>query len=247
VTDPVDDQPEPSCVVCRRRDARHGDVCGPCRTRIDEHLVELVERWAILPAALEPGRAGDDDRERVSGSRERPLPGGEALNLVARGNVHTRQTLKPTDPYGPDQHGPVDPAEILWSWTRDWILYRRKGETGPGRGDLVSIVTWLRPRLEWACDRHPAIADFAAEVSDAVDALRGILNVRRYVQRFKEPCPRCDTKALYREVDPDMQNMDPAERAARSWVECGSCHNLWRESEFARLSIILDTEARRAA
>ena len=237
-------EPQGNCVVCHRRDARHPKVCGGCRARIDDHLVELVERWALVPAAVEPGRAGEE--QHVSGTRERPLPGGEALNLVARGNVHTRQTLAADDPYGTDQYGAVDPTEILWSWSRDWINQRRKGEIGPA-ADLVSIVYWLRTRLEDACDGNTAVDDFADEVRDAVTSLREILDVRRFVQRFREPCPRCDVKALYREVDVDMQWMDSAERAARSWVECGSCHNLWRESEFARLSIILDTEARRAA
>ena len=228
-------EPQGDCLVCRRRDARHPRVCGPCRTRIDDQLLELVERWALLPAALEPGRAGDD--QRITGSRERPLPGGEALNLLAPGNVHTRQTLPPDDPYGPDQHGPINPIDMLWSWARNWLADRHKGETGP-RPDLTSVIYWLRTRLEWACDDHPAIDDFAREVRDAVTNLREALQLRRYVQRYREPCPRCDTRALYREVD--------AERGASKWVQCGNCNSLWQESEFARLSIILDVEAHRA-
>jgi len=290
------------CVVCRGREARHASyTCSACPGRIAENLVELVERWALVPYALESGRAGEDSR--ISGSRERSLPGGDALNYTANSNLYTSGRLTPAyrttgalpgrpkldpcavdekcpecaqrcqrahghvekhrcagghrwayrqqsfartpilDEHGDptcspdgDQYGPVNPIEILWSWARDWRTYRHVGEVGP-EPDLVSVVTWLRNRVDWAADHHPAIDDFADEVYEALTGLREVLNVRRYTQRYREPCPRCDTKALYREVDP--------ERGASAWVQCGQCGNLWRESEFARLSVILDAEARK--
>lgn len=300
---------EPVCVACTTNPQRVGVLCAGCYHRTDDALFELAERWGLMRAALlEPG---SQPEQRVSGSREFPLPGGEALNLTGPANVavaertgwvpawrstadvtrpadglctaehatvrcclgfgHVRQHRRCVectpkhdgpavrtwphqqatwrrepilDPDGRqkltppgDQLGDVNPTEVLWSWVRDWLTYRTAGETGP-TPDLPNIITWLRHRLDWAAQHHPAVDDFAAEVHHMTTTLRRTLNVARYVQRFKEPCPRCDTVALYRELDPTK---DPT----KAWVKCGACGNLWYESEFARLGVILDDEARR--
>jgi uncharacterized Zn finger protein len=69
--------------------------------------------------------------------------------------------------------------------------------------------------------------------------MRTLLALRRHIDRLQAPCPTCDQRALYREVDPN--------RGASSWVECGACHRLWSEQEYARLATILAAEEVRAA
>src|SRR5574342_90748 len=327
----------PPCVACARYPCRVGWLCPGCYHHTDERLYDLALYWPLMSQALLEPSTGIE--QRVSGSRERPLPGGEALSLSARGHVHvsdwpagvdrddpdhralaergwipasvpapdsvvqvgSRWRLGDDRPdcasedeatrpdggtetvtcclkaghverhrehHGPDAHtwpyprratgwrvpvrengrpvlrppgdqtGDIAPVEKLWSWTRDWVERRNVGESGPNP-DLPGIVAWLRARLDWAAEQHPAVDDFVTEVRAAADTMRERLSVKRYVQRFTEPCPRCDVVALYREIDP---NKDPR----KAWGQCGSCGNLWREEEFGRLGVILEGEARRA-
>lgn len=329
MTEPEEEeQEERPCVACARHPRSVGLLCPGCYHRTDDRLYDLVLYWPLMTAAVAEPSTGVD--QRVSGSRERPLPGGEALNLTAAGNNHTsdwppgldRDRPNPTalvrrgwvpastvnalpavagrwrlgddrpdctaadsgvtcclkaghlrhhrEHPGPDAHtwpyprtrdpwrtpvtepdgaprlrppgdqvGDIDPVEKLWSWTRAWAEVRAVGEAGPNP-DLPSVVAWLRARLDWAAEHHPAVDDFVTEVREIVDTLRERLSIRRHVQRFTEPCPRCDTVALWRELDPDK---DPR----RAWVQCGSCGNLWREEEFGRLGVILEGEARRVS
>ena len=274
-------------------------VCFGCLARLDDQLGELAERWPLVAAAVEPST---QPTERVSGSRDYPMPGGEAMNLIGPGNLSTREELRPAwrtmaivpfvikrdqpsmcgsrhdrsicrenlghihrhrdletgqswphqqrvferravrDEFGQvalvrvgDQHGAVNPIEYLWSWSRDWLARRRAGEVGASP-ELAALARWLKDRLDWAGQSHPAVELFAEELWEMIRTVRSVLNVTRFVQRYREPCPRCDEVALYREVDP--------RRGASAWVQCGSCGNLWRESEFSRLGLILEGEAR---
>jgi len=83
-----DEERTGNCVICQRRNAREGQVCDPCQSRLSGQLrdipvlvEELTEEHdadlandpvsALLPAAAIPGRSGSP---RVKGSRERPVP-----------------------------------------------------------------------------------------------------------------------------------------------------------------------------
>jgi len=77
------------CVIDQRRQYERAAVCNGCRTWLDRTLVEIVELYALLPANLLPGQAHG---QRVSGSREAPLPlRVDPLDLMmpaATGAVH---------------------------------------------------------------------------------------------------------------------------------------------------------------
>lgn len=65
------DQPTGNCVICQRRRYERANVCDPDRSWLPKVLTEIVELYALLPANLMPGQA---QGQRVSGSREAPLP-----------------------------------------------------------------------------------------------------------------------------------------------------------------------------
>ncbi|HWB35942.1 MAG TPA: hypothetical protein VHA75_07955 [Rugosimonospora sp.] len=122
-----------------------------------------------------------------------------------------------------DQHGQLPPAALLARWVADWVVLRDVGEVG------IPSAAWLRERLPWALRDHPRLAEWAKELRDASDNMRAVLNVKRYVQRYKEPCPRCDLAGtLVRIVDP-LDTDDS--RAAH--VTCGACGTMWTLDEWA--------------
>jgi ribosomal protein L37AE/L43A len=202
-----------TCPICSRREARQRQVCDPCRARLAAQLWELSDLYSIASAALLPGSRGG---QRVSGSRERglPLAAGvmDLLTPVIRvGGLPVDSTR---DLVG-DQTGRVPVAVVLDSWVRDWIDLRAMRETRPWPTVPV-LRPWLSNRLGWACDHHPAVDEFAYEVTCELYALRAVLNVSRKKIRLAEPCPSCQlVKVLVR---------DPG---GGTFVECQNCGEAW--------------------
>lgn len=271
------------CVTCPvlspRLEPREPDwpmVCTPCRRRTSRNLLEIPDLYAVLPAALTPGSAGESTR--VSGSREAPVPPSldvVDLLLPARaGSVgvryrldgRARAGLRPGDPPtavqwashpdgDPDQLGGLSVLTTLDFWVRDWREARSLAEVGPDI-TVASMVGWLAgERLRWACDQHPAVDEFAADINRLAYAIRSALALNRYVERLSAACPRCDMKALSRSIDPrfdpdaDRRRGRPKKDHADAddWIECGYCNTLWSEAEYARLATILIDEDRRVA
>lgn len=193
-------QHQPSCTGqdcrgCLPALAEIGCLCQHCLTNTTSVLAEIAELYTRLPAHLM--RAGTV-QPRVSGT---PATG-------APFNVDVWDLLAPARPdggyvYDPnhDQTGAVPVAELLHSWARWWAETRNQRETPPDT--VPSLVTWLRNRLEWAAEHHPAVADFIGEIR----RLRGRLaaavgEVDPPPERCHGvPCRRCDLLSLYRRPD----------------------------------------------
>ena len=209
------------CVVCRRRPPQHPHVCDGCRKRLHNTLAEIVDLYALLPGAMVPGSATG---EKVSGTREAPLPlrvDPLDLSLPLRGGgvVH--------DPDG-DQTGMVPVVWTLDTWVRDWrdTLWPNHRLPAP---TVATLCGWLRNRLDDACDQHPAIAEFAGDITRVHTDLRRVLGLLPLRHRLHAPCPQCDMLTLYRDDGAD-------------YVECGSCGRVWSEDEYARLVIVIAGE-----
>lgn len=199
------------CVCCpalspsrEPRYVERANVCESCRPFLANLLAEIPGLVAQTTDKIHPERVSG---EKVSGSRELPAP----VNLAALG------VTQPPYVRGPradgvldvgdaieDQIGIPQPAVILDQWVTDWIDLRAHGEHPPNP-DIDAIVTWLWNRLEWACDEHPAIEEFAQELKTMIRKLRGIV---QEVERgtFFGLCPRklrdgtrCNTR-LYVDV-----------------------------------------------
>ncbi|MEV0917871.1 hypothetical protein AB0I93_26885 [Streptomyces sp. NPDC049967] len=141
----------PTCTICRHglyADELTAYACRPCTDRIDLNLRALAGAdglYALLGGRLMPGSSSGGPA--VSGSKTPPLPLRlEPLNLLARGGVVT----------------------ILQTWLIDWherLDYRHPRWDGDLRQQCDQVVQRLRTLLPWAAGEHPAVDEFAREVS----------------------------------------------------------------------------------
>lgn len=224
----------PTCVVCLHRRPYLPPVCGGCRTRLGHQLRELPNLYALLPTALIPT---PNPGQRISGTPEHPLP----ISVSVVDMLAAARQPNPTEQgrrWPEDQTGLLSVASTLDQWVRDWRDLRNKRERLPNP-TVAALTRWLDVRLEWACDHHKAIDEFALELRHTMTAMRTALALRRHIDRLQAPCPTCDVRALYREVDPD--------KGADDYISCGNCDRLWTEIEYVRLAAILVDEERRAA
>jgi hypothetical protein len=244
------------CVVCGLRPPRNPPACELCRHRLAARLWEIRDLHALLPAALEPGQG---ETQRVSGSREAPLPlrlaaldlAGEARAGVVKdvllpkvrtwfdpevstdrdgfwfGGWHRQRVLdeegKPVLVGAHDQDGMLPVATVLDSWAREWAEFL--GQPLPA-AEVPALVSWLSIHLRPAIDGHPAIADFAAEITVLLYAMRALLNVSQKPIYLSEACPTCGHTALKR--DPGGGD-----------VVCGECRRTWEHDEWQRLAVVL--------
>jgi hypothetical protein len=213
----ADEERTGSCPLCYRRDPREGAACDPCRNRLAAALWEIRDLHTLLGAALSPGQSGG---QRVSGSREAPLPlSVRALDLAGP----ARREVEGVSDAGRDQAGGWSVAAILDSWARDWAPMLDEPLPRP---DVPALVSWLSRHLKWALDEHPAVDDFNHEVIALLYGLRSLLNVSRQPIYLTDPCPSCAHTALKR--DPGGGD-----------VECGHCHRTWPHTQFERLAVVL--------
>ncbi|MES2155863.1 MAG: hypothetical protein V4510_12075 [bacterium] len=213
-----------NCAICGRPSETR--VCEPDRTRMLAHLAQIPVMHAQLGPALVPGQA---QGQRVTGSREAPLPlRVDALDLgmpARAGQIH--------DDLG-DQTGMPSVASVLDSWVRDWRDTRARGEAAP-LPTVVTLARWLTDRLDWACDHHGAIDEFAGELHRLTRALRGTLGLYEVRPALLDaPCSRCDARALHRLPGEDR-------------VECGACGRLLTEDEYGRWCGLLVANGKEAA
>lgn len=179
---------------------------------------------AVLPANAKP----TDSAPRVTGSREAPVPANlDAIDLTLApgpGVIH--------DPYR-DQTGMIAVAAMLDQWARDWRDEMAFAQSLPVP-TVPELARWLSDRVEWACDRHPAVDEFANEMGRLRAILRGVLGLTEPPAEFCDGivCRKCDRYALYREND---------------YVECDHCGLLYSETEYREWVGLLAGAARRMA
>lgn len=165
-----------TCPVLRPADAPRipddGPVCNGDQRSLRTYLSEIPDLYAQLDAT--PGRSS---AEKVSGSREAPLPlRVDPLDLT----MPARQASAEVKYRGdwshlggdPDQVGHLSVATELDFWVTDWRAWRDRGEHPPD--PTVSALThWLLVRLD-DCWTHPAVVEFAGAVQRLVKMLRAI-------------------------------------------------------------------------
>lgn len=218
------------CVVCPQ--LRPGDpntyerphACPVCRTRLCAILDGIANQHAHLDATKGRGQT-----QRVSGSRTPPLPLRlDPLDLALPPHIHAVH-----DP-NHDQTGHPGIATILDSWARDWQTHRWANAWLPSP-TVPALTRWLRRWLEPACDQHPAIDEFAAEIRGLLRPLyraNGLSGPA--VELLDVPCRRCDWLALA-----------PVPRQDR--IECLNCGDLSSGDEYDRWTGLLAAGVRELA
>ncbi len=227
------------CPICQRRQALQPQACEPCRAWLPGVLTDIGK----LHAQVEPARRAGGG-PKVSGSRDAPLPVHlDAIDLTAPARqgsllphanaqlhqhaaiVHRTRTLERHDyaALWKDQIGHLSVATELETWVIDWIGQRELGEHRP-EPTVAILLNWLTVRLDWACDHHLAIDEYA----EAMRQLRASLRTAAGDQPTRPepiigiPCSHCDLAALIR--DPGSQ-----------WhAECGNCGKLYSDDEYRR-------------
>jgi hypothetical protein len=137
----------------------------------------------------------------VTGSREAPLPlSVDVLDLMAParyGTVHVPRDPDTDLPLYEDQIGYQPVATVLGSWVRDWRDLRDRGERLPA-DEIPVLASWLRVRLEWAADSHPAIDEFVTEIRGLRGALKSLTGERPPKPvRIWTPCSGCGQLSLH--------------------------------------------------
>lgn len=186
------------CVLCSDTDRdgqpRERNWAAPGRQTCEGHYARtqraldvIPYQWSMLSAA--PGSG--NGQARVSGSSEQSLGVSiPVLDLIGPANTGTVH-----DPYR-DQCGNVSVASILDSWAADWADMR--GESRP-LPTVARLSEWLKERLDWADEHHPALQDFAADLQRTVWALRAANGDLPAPDDHKDgiECPKCDMMALF--------------------------------------------------
>jgi hypothetical protein len=91
---------------------------------------------------------------------------------------------------------------------------------------VLRLGAWLHGQLDWACDHHPAVDEFAREIRSILASMRRAISRDLGPVRYAAPCPYCRTATLRREPGGD-------------WIECGGrdgCGRLWNEDEYGLLA-----------
>lgn len=131
---------------------------------------------------------------RVSGSPEARLPIRiDPTDLLARPR-NGSLAVAARSPWPDDQVGHLAVASVLDFWARDWADLLGEGLPVPEVGRLCG---WLSDRLDWALEDHPALDEFAGDVSRLLGALYGLAGLGLAAPKLMEaPCPSCGLLAL---------------------------------------------------
>jgi hypothetical protein len=180
--------------------------------------------------------SGPRSGAKVSGTTTAPVPiridPTDLTAAVRPGSlaVHAR-SLWPAD-----QIGYLAVATELDFWASDWAAERRESRPDP---HVPAQCHWLSDRLDWACQHHVALDEFAVKVSDIYGALMSAVGGwAAKPETLITPCRRCGMLALYRHIGP---------REGTDRIACGACPALLTEGEYAEYVKTLVEEAKESA
>jgi hypothetical protein len=228
------------CVACAvlspaRERPRHYDrpnVCDGCRRRLALTLAELPGLCEALPAAYPKLQ-----RPQINGSRIRSTPqASEPINwwpfdLASPADPRKRELAARvalgTDPEAEWQDGVLSVATELDGMVRDWLTYR-PDEHEPAL-TVESLCRWLSHRLEWACERHPAVDEFAGDLVELARAVRSAGRVDSGVGTFVGRCPTelRDGSRCGRPLRVDMVKTDDDGTSSSGFVIACRCGSSW--------------------
>ena len=188
------------CVIHQDHEAEEGWlVCRRAWGRLAGALHQIPRLLSEVNLSKGVGSA-----PKVSGSREHQIPPRiDALDLTLSAR---RASLFIG---GQDQVGHLSVATELEFWASDWADLRNEGRPFPSVPDLCR---WLLDRLDWACQHHYALDEFAEVTSRIFRTLHGVNgNGAARPKLMEAPCPTCHLLTLtqcYEESNIDCENVD---------------------------------------
>lgn len=235
LTGHADQTGHPLCRICTRSlHPTEAHTCGICLANTRADLVDIPRLYQLLEHEL--GHIPTARYDRTGRSSETPLPGGDALVMLAGGN--------PSDAGRNGAEGrPDDPESIavtLASWEDDWrrIRHEPPAMIDATAGDhqrraLTAAVDYLSRRLSWAADHHPAFDAFAEDITRLVSRLASTTHTTD-ATLIGVACLDCNRR-LERQV---------TTRGLADHFECPRCHRRYGDTDY-RLALRAHIDRRR--
>ncbi|MFG2618047.1 hypothetical protein ACGFXC_10505 [Streptomyces sp. NPDC048507] len=198
-----------ACTACSRRSAVPRVLCWPCVDRARRYLAELPVLHDALAVALVPGSG---EQQRVSGSREAPLPC--VLDVLSL-------------------RGPGGMADILTEWLEAVHEARELGRPRwRGRDRVREVCQRLDDHMSWiALDFAAGAADLLAELKTLSTAARSLA----FPERARVPLGVCPLDA--EGGQPCGGSLQGS--LTSGTVRCSTCRTVWPPTHLLLLGRML--------
>jgi hypothetical protein len=189
----------------------------------DAHSGRRWPHWDPIANMFSAGPInGARSAPRVSGSRAAPVPIRLDPTDLTAASQPGSTSVHISSPWPADQIGWLSVATELDFWAGDWASERNESRPDP---QVPVLCSWLLDRLDWACQHHTALDEFATKLSAIYGALRSAVGGWAAVpETLIAPCRSCNTLGLYREVGPTPEY---------DRVVCPHCPSLLTEADYA--------------
>jgi hypothetical protein len=181
------------CAVCRRplREEDPPRVCHACIGKARADLHAIVNAYATLPDIVHHPLGSNAPRPQEGGrASERPMPGGNALVMLAGGGDGRGQLW--SEHFGADDMN-GDPPSVpyeLGRWEDDWR--RTRGEPAALTGYYVaSAAAYLLQHTPWAARTHPEFDEFVDDLRRLRHTLEHAAGLADTPVRADAPCFDC--------------------------------------------------------
>lgn len=235
----MSDEQRPGCVVCARDlSATELQTHERCIGRVRADLFAIVDAYRLLPETL--GHLSSNAPRDRSRSSERPLPGGEALAMLANGSpakarlrAYLSLDRKERARYGFDRleseldqdDQPSDPLSVAYElgrWEDDWRIVRSE----PAAEYLMAVETasvYLNRNMGWAGQWHFAFDEFASDLRGMRYRLEAVCGTSNRSVRAAVSCFDCGDDALERQYGD--QGLDD------DWT-CRTCGRIYDQASY---------------
>lgn len=190
-------------------------VCAACSRRFDRLLGYLEDDYRLLKTSM-----------------PRPVRRGEMVRGGARVYGHPAEWASVTA---------AELADVL-NWTEDALRDHLRMEPPPHPGHdearrVRHAVATLRACFNDLCDWEYA-GQAAAELDELHGRIRGTLGQTRQVAHLPTPCPRCEVRAMTREVRRPAYDSAPNPVP----IECQNCGEQIHEDHYAHYTLVVASE-----
>lgn len=227
------------CTVCTGPLAT-GQVqtCTGCVARYRADLAGITDAYAMLAdVAATPSPAWRPDHRR---SGEQPIPGGDAMVMLAPGGAGSDQPTRRGDRSHAADEWRSDPPSViatLSTWEDD--VRSVLGDPPAGRATLVQTVGYLSRVADRAAQHHPAFGELAAETRRLLRQIERAAGTDVAVVESPAPCldtgwgRRCGGRLRKEATDSGMPDEWTCARCGRRYSDVEhrlAVRALWEEA-----------------
>lgn len=210
------------CDGCQQCDRAHCPVCGVrhSATACAECIAAVRDDldWIANVARSEVGKPDRLLTEAAQGGRDQrllaaaPIPGADAMVMLAPGNLHGRTDESWLDP--------IPPLLVLATWEDDWRETFRHG--GGPRATVTRSADYLDRNLALAGSQHPAFADFAADLRRLRARMERVIHDQPHGDRANVACFACGG---------DLERKLTSKGFDNAWT-CRNCKRRYTDAEY---------------